>query len=169
MCTLTGHSDHVSRVQFSDDGAVVISGGGGTVRLSLYVWLRREGRVFGWCAPQPLFCVTRALTWLISQVRFWDVASGKEVRQVAGSEFAFVEGPAAKHKTNQHLLTARGDMLLITELLPHEGPQKDAAAMPVACFKAPQPITSVRCHGAAIFAGCSGGAVCLLQAPFLAA
>jgi hypothetical protein len=41
--------------------------------------------------------------------------------------------------------------------------------MPVACFKAPQPITSVRCHGAAIFAGCSGGAVCLLQAPFLAA
>ena len=51
------------------------------------------------------------------------------------------------------------DLLLITELLPHEGQQKDAAAMPVACFRAPQPITSVRCHGAAIFAGCSGGAV----------
>ena len=126
--------------------------------------------MFGWHAPQPLLCVTRALTWLISQVRFWDVASGKEVRQVTtGLVCAFVEGPAAKHKTNQHLLTASGDMLLITELLPHEGPQKDAAAMPVACFKAPQPISSVRCHGAAIFVGCDGGAVCLLQAPFLAA
>jgi hypothetical protein len=119
--------------------------------------------------PVFVLCNTRALTCLISQVRFWNVASGKEVRQVAGSEFAFVEGPAAEHTTNQHLLTVKGDMLLITELLPHEDPQKDAAAMPVACFKAPQPITSVRCHGAAIFAGCSGGAVCLLQAPFLAA
>ena len=125
----------------------------------------------GWCAPQPLLCATRALTWLISQSRFWDVASGKEVRQVAagGSVIAFVEGLAANHKTRQHLLTASGDMLLITELLPNEGPQTDAAAMPVACSKAPQPITSVRCHGAAIFVGCRGGAVCLLQAPFLAA
>ena len=111
----------------------------------------------------------RALTWLISQVRFWDVASGKEVRQVAGSEFAFVEGPAAEHKTNRHVLTTKWDMLLINALPSSGGEQKDAAAMPVACFKAPQPITSVRCHGAAIFAGCSGGAVCLLQAPFLAA
>ena len=121
------------------------------------------------CTPVFVLCNTRALTWLISQVRFWNVASGKEVRQVAGSEFAFVEGPAAEHKTNQHLLTVKGDMLLINALPPSGGEQKDAAAMPVACFKAPQPITSVRCHGAAIFAGCSGGAVCLLQAPFLAA
>ena len=129
--------------------------------------------MFGCCAPQPLLCATRALTWLISQVRFWDVASGKEVRRVAASEFAFVEGPARTHKTHQHLLKASGDMLLITELLPLEGPQKDAAAMPVACFKAPQPIISMRCHGAAIVAGCvggaAGGAVYFLQAPFLAA
>ena len=125
--------------------------------------------MFGCCAAQPSLCVTRALTWPITQVRFWDIASGKEVRQVAASEFAFVEGPDATHKTHQHLLTASGDMLLITELLPLEGPQKDAAAMPVACFKAPQPISSVRCHGAAIFVGCRGGAVCWLQAPFLAA
>ena len=136
-------------------------------------WLISQVRFWdvasGGVHPSLFWCVTQTLTWLISQVRFWDVASGKEVRQVAGSEFAFVEGPAAEHKTNQHLLTASEDMLLITELLPHEGQQRDAAAMPVACFKAPQRITSVRCHGAAIFAGCSGGAVCLLQAPFLAA
>ena len=121
------------------------------------------------CTPAFVLCNTRALACLISQERFWNVASGKEVRQVAGSDFAFVEGPDAEHKTHQHLLTASGDMLLITELLPLEGPQKDAAAMPVACFKAPLPITSVRCHGAAIFVDCFDGAVCLLKAPFLAA
>jgi WD40 repeat protein len=39
-CTLTGHSDWVTRVQFSDDGAEVISASeDGTVRLSLDVWL----------------------------------------------------------------------------------------------------------------------------------
>jgi WD40 repeat protein len=40
MCTLTGHSSYVTRVQFSDDGAEVISASNdGTVRLSLDVWL----------------------------------------------------------------------------------------------------------------------------------
>ena len=40
MCTLTGHSEGVIRVQFSDDGAEVISASlDDTVRLSLGVWL----------------------------------------------------------------------------------------------------------------------------------
>ena len=40
MCTLTGHSGAVTRVQFSDDGAEVISASiDSTVRLSLDVWL----------------------------------------------------------------------------------------------------------------------------------
>jgi WD40 repeat protein len=40
MCTLTGHSGPVTRVQFSDDGAEVISASSqdGTVRLPLDVW-----------------------------------------------------------------------------------------------------------------------------------
>ena len=40
-CTLTGHSALVTRVQFSDDGAEVISASreDDTVRLSLGVWL----------------------------------------------------------------------------------------------------------------------------------
>jgi hypothetical protein len=98
-------------------------------------------------------------------VRFWDVASGTQVRQVAGSEFAFAKGV---HETNRHVLTTKGDMLLITALPPSGGEQKDAAA-PVACFQAPARIVSARCHGATICVGCYGGEVLFLQAPFLAA
>ena len=103
-------------------------------------------------------------------MRFWDIASGKEVRQVAASEFAFVEGAEmCEHRTNHHLLKDNGESLLITELPPHGGAggvEDDAA--PVASFKAPQHITSVVCQGATICVGCVGGAVCILQAPFLA-
>ena len=107
---------------------------------------------------------------LIWQVRFWDIASGKEVRHVAGSEFAFGEGAAGTMQwTNHHLLKATGDTLLITERLPHGGAGGiEVDGVPVAFFKAPQWITSVRCHGATICVGCEGGAVCILQARFLA-
>jgi len=98
-------------------------------------------------------------------VRFWDVASGQQVLQVSGSEFAFVEGnDASKHQAGRHILTASNDMLLI-----YEGDAEGDAASAVACFKAPQPISSVRCNGSNICVGCRGGAVCILQAPFLAA
>jgi WD40 repeat protein len=40
MCTLRGHSEEVTRVQFSDDGAEVISASiDDTVRLPLDMWL----------------------------------------------------------------------------------------------------------------------------------
>ena len=98
-------------------------------------------------------------------MRFWDVASGQQVRQVSGSEFAFVEGSdASKHQAGRHVLIARNDMLLI-----YEGDAEGDAASAVACFKAPQPISSVRCNGSNICVGCRFGAVCILQAPFLAA
>ena len=88
------------------------------------------------------------------------MASGQQVRQVSGSEFAFVEvNDASKHQAGRHIRTA-SNLLLI-----YEG---DAASA-VACFKAPQPISSVRCNGSNIFVGCKGGAVCILHAPFLAA
>jgi len=97
-------------------------------------------------------------------VRFWDVASGQQVRQVSSSEFAFVEGSdASKHQADRHVLTASNDMLLI-----YEGDPEGDAASAVACFKAPQPISLVRCNGSNICVGCRGGAVCILQAPFLA-
>ena len=114
--------------------------------------------------------MTRVLTWVIWQVRFWDIASGMEVQQVPRSEFAFGEGAGITElKTNRHFLWAVGDELLITELPLHGGVEdmEDDAA-PVAFFMAPQPIASVRCHGATICVGCEGGAVCILQAPFLA-
>ena len=90
--------------------------------------------------------------------------------QVAGSEFAFVDAPPNTRRTNQHFLTAVGDTLLITKLLPHGGAEDiEDGAVPVASFQAPQTIRSVRCHGTTICVGCEGGALCFLQAPFLAA
>jgi len=98
-------------------------------------------------------------------VHFWDVASGQQVRQVSGSEFAFVEGnDASKHQAGRHILTASNDMLLI-----YEGDAEGDAASAVACFKAPQKIASVRCYGGIICVGCGDGAVLFLQAPFLVA
>ena len=70
------------------------------------------------------------------------------------------------HKRDRYILTALGDMLLIYECAKEQ--QRAGTATPVARFKAPQQILSVRCHGAAICVGCAGGAVCVLSAPFLA-
>jgi len=139
-------------VEFSDDGAQAISGSDdGTVRVSE--------------APSCVWVVTiscpRYDTWWIWQVRFWDTASGEEVRQIASSEFAFADA-GASHQTNHHFVKATDDTLLITELGVEDG------ATPVACFRAPQEIGSMHCRGTTICVGCGGGAVCILQAPFLA-
>ena len=101
-------------------------------------------------------------------MRFWDVASGTQVRQVAGHKFAFDEGPSNEDTTNRHVLTYGEELLQITALPPSGGEQQDAAA-PVACFKAPHRIGAVRRHGATICVGCEGGEVLFLRAPFLAA
>jgi hypothetical protein len=92
------------------------------------------------------------------------VTSGQQVRQVSGWEFAFVEGDASQHQAGRYFLTASKVMLLI-----YEGDAEGGAALAVACFKAPQYISSVRYNGANICVGCEGGAVCILPAPFLAA
>ena len=97
-------------------------------------------------------------------MRFWDVASGQQVRQVLGKQFALVEGDAAQHQAGRHILTARGNMLLI-----YDGGAEEEAASAVACFRAPEGIETVHCYGGSICVGCGGGAVCILQAPFLAA
>ena len=82
-----------------------------------------------------------------------------------GKEFALVEGLSAEHKRGRHVLTARGDTLLIYDCANEGG---GTAAAPVAYFKAPNRIATVRCHGAAICLGCVDGLVCILSAPFLA-
>ena len=103
-------------------------------------------------------------------VRFFDVASGRQVRQLTGDEFILVEGLSGEHKTDRRVITTIRDTLLIYEVGMEEQHAEDGAvAAPVACFMAPQKIASVRCFGAAICVGCAEGAVCLLSAPFLAA
>ena len=101
-------------------------------------------------------------------VRFWDVPSGREVRQLAGQHFALVEGPADALKRGRHVLIASGETLLIYRVAGGQQHAEDGVgASPVACFKAPGHIDSVRCHGATIYVGCSEGPLCILSAPFL--
>ena len=103
-------------------------------------------------------------------VRFWDVASGRQVRRLMGRTFAFVQGPSTEHKKDRHFITALKDTLRIYAVGNEQKHADDGvAAAPVACFKAPQHIESVRCVGATICVGCVEGAVCILSAPFLAA
>ena len=94
------------------------------------------------------------------------------MRQIARSDFPMSadgrdhEGRrTGEQQTKRHSLKTSNDMLLITELL--HGGEEDGAAR-VACFRAPQYIESMHCRGTTICLGCGGGAVCILQAPFLA-
>ena len=104
-------------------------------------------------------------------VRFFEVASGRQVRQLAGHEFALVKGPSAEHKKDRHVITTSSDdTLRIYEIGNEQQHAEDGvAAAPVACFKAPQHMWSVWCHGATICVACKDGAVCILSAPFLVA
>jgi len=118
--------------------------------------------------------MTRVLAWWIWQVRFWNIASGKEVRHVAGPEYRFAVAfqKRTRLQTNHHLLKATGDTLRISELSLHGGGADTSVApegvAPVGSFRAPQGIESMDCRGTTICVGCCGGAVCILQAPFLA-
>ena len=103
-------------------------------------------------------------------VRLWDVASGRQVRQFASGRFALVEGLSGEHKRDRHVITTIDDALQIYECAEQQQHAGDGAtAAPVACFKAPQNIISVRCFGATICVGCVRGPVCILSALFLAA
>jgi len=103
-------------------------------------------------------------------VRVWDVASGRQVRQLAGNQFALVEGLSVEHTTDRHVITALGNTLRMYECAEKQQHAEDGAVeAPVACFKAPKEIASVQCVGATICVGCFGGAVCIVSAPFLAA
>ena len=102
-------------------------------------------------------------------VRLWDVASGRQVRQLAGLSFALAKGLAGEHKGDRRVITAYGRTLRIYEVGNEEQhAENGAATAPVACFEAPKAINSVQCVGATICVGCDGGAVCILSAPFLA-
>ena len=100
----------------------------------------------------------------------WDFASGKRVRQLSGEMFVLVEGLVDGDKRDRHIITGDNDQLRIYEVAEEQALEQDGSASdPVATFKAPGYITSVRCHGSAICVGCSDGTVLLLSAPFLSA
>ena len=142
---MNGHSRSVTQVEFSDDGKHFISG-------SIY------------------------------DIRFWDTASGRQVRQMQWKgwnkalgewnppPFAFKTGDKTENKRDGYVFEASDDMLQICRDVKEV--QRDKLGTltgALACFKAPQNITNVRSHGAAICVACAGGAVCFLTAPFLTA
>ena len=105
-----------------------------------------------------------------NSVRIFDVASGRQVRQLAGNKFALVEGLPCEHDRDRHVVTACGNTVLIYEVAKEQQHAEfGAAAAPVARFMAPERIFSVRCFGAVICVGCWDGSVCILSAPFLTA
>ena len=122
-----------------------------------------RGVAFSHDGAQVVSCNTRTVCW-------WDIASARQVRQLAGYGFALVEGLSGEHKRDRHVLTTHGDTLRIYKIGNEQQHAGDGAtAAPVACFKAPDEIRSVQCVGGAICVGCAGGVVCILSAPFLAA
>ena len=113
--------------------------------------------------------------------------SGRQVRQISGSEFTFAyDETPCQRETDRHRFVCESDMLLVYEkrssFSTSEGPRDPAVqgadyaqdvdanvqSSPVACFKAPQPISALNLFDTTICIGCEGGAVCFLKATFLA-
>ena len=109
------------------------------------------------------------------QVRFWDVASGQQVRQVLGDEYALVEGDAAQHQAGRHILTASENMLLIYEggaegggrvsrgVLQGAGDDHIGALLRREHLRGVRPWRSV--HSAGAVSGCVSGAAAGLVSP----
>jgi WD40 repeat protein len=103
-------------------------------------------------------------------VRLFEVASGRQVRQLVGNNFALVEGLSGEHKRVWHVITVNRYWVRIYKCAEEQQHAGDGAVeAPVACFKAPQHIITVQCFGATICVGCVRGPVCILSALFLAA
>ena len=98
-------------------------------------------------------------------VRVWDVDTSRTVSELTGTVFALVDGPS--DADDRYVLTAFDYMLRIHKV--GKGGDQRGSVAPVACFKAPRLIASVRCHGAVICVGCHAGLVLFLSAPFLTA
>jgi len=161
--TLKGHPDGVTGVRFNDDGTQVLSGDGNTVRS----WDIASGRV-----------VREETDHMLDEAG--DVSFESEPSRL-NAQIVKAHKCGCKIKqckcrckeSDQHLVVSlqplnefQADMVDISGL--------DSAlwlghpVMPVAYFKAPQNVSSVRSHGGTICVGCDGGAVCILQAPFCA-
>jgi WD40 repeat protein len=129
----------VTQVQFSDDGAQVVSSGAdNTVRMWDVASGTQTHQFFG-----GMFALVEGPSDLLEHTK---------IHHVLTAERDLLLIYAVTKEQSHTLATA---------------PMASSTA-PVASFKAPNTITSVLCHGAVICVACEDGAVCMLSAPFLA-
>ena len=127
------------QVEFTHDGATLVSGGGGTIRF----WNVQSGE------PQ-------------------EGQAGEEAKRVfEGSRFTFSKGSSREQKVDKFLITVEGDILRIfkSEGGVTDKAEKDRA--PVAFFRAPAPISTVDTSGEHIAVACQNGEVLHLRAAVL--
>jgi len=104
--------------------------------------------------------------------RFWDVATGAQKEEMPGEHFTFSQDASDKQTAGKYLVTKKGDLVLVY-LTDTAGASEDAKVeqnkKPVAFFRAPAPIQTLKCAGDKIAVGCQNGEVLHLRAAFLVA
>jgi hypothetical protein len=129
----------VQQVEFTHDGATLVSGGGDTIRY-----------------------------WDVQSGEAKEGKAGEEAKRVLeGSMFTFSKGSSREQKVGNFLITAEGDILRIFKSEGGVTDKADKDRAPVAFFRAPAPICTVDTSGEHIAVGCQNGEVLQLRAAVL--
>jgi len=103
-------------------------------------------------------------------MRFWDVATGAQRKEMPGEQFTFSKGPSDKQMAGNYVVTTQGDLLLVhltDTAIASANEKSEQNKKPVAFFRAPAPIATLQCAGDNIVVGCQNGEVLHLRAAFL--
>ena len=129
----------MTRVEFADDGATLVSGG-------------EDGTRY----------------WDVQSGEAKEGEAGEESKWVLeGSIFTFSKRSSREHKVGKFLITAEGDILHIFRNEGGMTDKTDKDTVSVAFFRAPAPIQTVDTSRAHIAVGCQNGEVLRLRAAVL--
>jgi len=102
--------------------------------------------------------------------RFWDVATGAQKEEMLGEQFTFSQDASDKQTAGKYVVTKQGDLLLVhlTDTAISSANEKaEQNKKPMAFFRAPAPILTLKCASDKIAVGCENGEVLHLRAAFL--
>jgi len=103
-------------------------------------------------------------------MRFWDVVTGAQKKEMPGEQFTFSKGHSDKQMTGKYVVSKEGDLLLVhltDTAIASANEKAEQNKKPVAFFRAPAPIETLQCAGDKIVVGCQNGEVLHLRAAFL--